>query len=118
MGAFSMAPAALLLSAAERRAPPRAALVSRWPFPLAASGAGLMPGDTADADEGGSCPVASEIRLVDGSRGVPGTLIHTSRAAAAAVSGTSHPIAGARHHDRPAAGGAPGGGGPAAASTS
>jgi hypothetical protein len=43
--------------------------------------------------------------VLEGAGGVPGTLIQTSRAAAAAVNGTSHPMTGARHHDRAGVGG-------------
>ena len=65
------------------------------------------PSDTAPTEGwGGACSIALETNLLEASRGVPGTFIHRSRAAAAAVNGTSHPITGARHHDRNAAGGA------------
>jgi hypothetical protein len=63
--------------------------------------------DTAPAEGCGEfCPIALETNRLEASRDVPGTIIHTSRPAAAAVNGTIHPITGARHHDRTAAGGA------------
>jgi hypothetical protein len=57
------------------------------------------------AFRGGSCLISRKMAVVGGTFGVLGRFIQTRRAAATPVNGTSHPMTGARHHDRAVAGG-------------
>ena len=55
---------------------------------------------------GAACSISRDAIVLEGTSGVLGTFIQTRTAAATAVNGTSHPMAGVRHHGRVAGGGA------------